>query len=79
MRIDFLLLSSQRSPQPCARIHPSSKCLNQQQAAWNRHDLEAFMSGYWNSPTLTFFGSKENFGLAGNTGSLPQDLPERRP
>jgi ketosteroid isomerase-like protein len=26
-----------------------------QQSAWNRHDLEAFMAGYWNSPQLTFF------------------------
>src|ERR1700758_2001508 len=29
--------------------------LEKQQDAWNRHDLEAFMSGYWNSPQLTFF------------------------
>ena len=29
--------------------------LHAQQDAWNRHDLEAFMSGYWNSPELTFF------------------------
>ena len=29
--------------------------LQQQQEAWNRHDLESFMSGYWNSPELTFF------------------------
>ena len=29
--------------------------LVRQQDAWNRHDLEAFMSGYWNSPELTFF------------------------
>jgi len=29
--------------------------LNQQVAAWNRHDLEGFMSGYWKSPELTFF------------------------
>jgi ketosteroid isomerase-like protein len=29
--------------------------LVRQQDAWNRHDLEAFMSGYWNSPDLTFF------------------------
>jgi len=29
--------------------------LETQQAAWNRHDLEGFMSGYWNSPGLTFF------------------------
>jgi ketosteroid isomerase-like protein len=29
--------------------------LHTQQDAWNRHDLEAFMAGYWNSPDLTFF------------------------
>jgi len=29
--------------------------LVRQQDAWNGHDLEAFMSGYWNSPDLTFF------------------------
>jgi beta-aspartyl-peptidase (threonine type) len=27
-----------------------------QQAAWNRGDLEGFMAGYWRSPKLTFFG-----------------------
>ncbi len=31
--------------------------IEDQQAAWNRHDLEAFMAGYWNSPDLTFFSS----------------------
>ena len=36
--------------------------LQQQQAAWNRHDLEAFMSGYWNSPGLTFFSTKRTSG-----------------
>jgi len=29
--------------------------IEEQQAAWNRHDLEGFMAGYWNSPELTFF------------------------
>ena len=33
--------------------------LNAQQAAWNRHDLEGFMSGYWNSPELTFFSGAQ--------------------
>ena len=28
--------------------------LDQQVEAWNRGDLEAFMSGYWNSPDLVF-------------------------
>jgi hypothetical protein len=31
--------------------------LTQQQAAWNRADVRAFMQGYWNSPELTFAGS----------------------
>ena len=26
-----------------------------QQDAWNRHDLDSFMTGYWQSPQLTFF------------------------
>ena len=37
--------------------------LRVQQDAWNHHDLDAFMSGYWNSPDLTFFsGAKETAG-----------------
>jgi beta-aspartyl-peptidase (threonine type) len=29
--------------------------LDKQVAAWNHHDLEGFMAGYWKSPELTFF------------------------
>lgn len=29
--------------------------LKGQKEAWNRKDLDAFMTGYWNSPDLTFF------------------------
>ena len=29
--------------------------LERQQEAWNHHDLESFMAGYWNSRELTFF------------------------
>ena len=37
--------------------------LHTQQDAWNRHDLDAFMAGYWNSPDLTFFsGASERHG-----------------
>jgi ketosteroid isomerase-like protein len=37
--------------------------LHTQQEAWNRHDLDAFMTAYWNSPELTFFsGAKESKG-----------------
>jgi ketosteroid isomerase-like protein len=39
------------------------RVLEQQQAAWNRQDLEGFMVGYWNSPELTFFsGAHESNG-----------------
>jgi ketosteroid isomerase-like protein len=39
------------------------KLLHKQQDAWNKHDLEGFMAGYWNSPELTFFsGAKEYDG-----------------
>jgi|SRR5579859_5174073 len=31
------------------------KMLDDQTAAWNRGDLEAFMQGYWHSPEVTFF------------------------
>jgi ketosteroid isomerase-like protein len=39
------------------------KILQSQVEAWNRHDLEGFMAGYWNSPSLTFFsGATETQG-----------------
>lgn len=37
--------------------------LEAQVDAWNHHDLEGFMHGYWNSPDLTFFsGATETKG-----------------
>jgi ketosteroid isomerase-like protein len=37
--------------------------LHTQQDAWNRHDLDGFMAGYWNSAELTFFsGAQERHG-----------------
>lgn len=39
------------------------QALQTQVDAWNHHDLEIFMEGYWNSPFLTFFsGAKETHG-----------------
>jgi len=37
--------------------HKIRAVLTEQQAAWNRGDLPAFLQGYWNSPELTFAGS----------------------
>jgi|SRR5271154_6700027 len=57
-----------RSPQKPGGALPSSEAaieavLRTQQDAWNRHDLDAFMAGYWNSPELTFFsGANERDG-----------------
>jgi uncharacterized protein (TIGR02246 family) len=31
--------------------------LHAQEAAWNRGDVEAFLTGYWHSPQVTFCGS----------------------
>ena len=31
--------------------------LNAQQEAWNRGDIDAFLTGYWHSPDLTFSGN----------------------
>ncbi|WP_431110644.1 YybH family protein [Winogradskyella poriferorum] len=33
------------------------KVLNLQEEAWNNHDLEGFMQGYWKSDSLKFYGS----------------------
>jgi beta-aspartyl-peptidase (threonine type) len=37
------------------QVNAIRSVLETQQEAWNRHDLTGFMSGYWNSPKLTFF------------------------
>jgi beta-aspartyl-peptidase (threonine type) len=60
MRIIFLLVALLAPLAP--QESPVQHVLQQQQAAWNHHDLEAFMAGYWNSPELTFFGSKRTSG-----------------
>src|SRR5262245_27841770 len=64
-RISFLiLLTIPVTAAPAAgRIQRRSKSpvqeirgvLDRQVEAWNRHDLEGFMEGYWNSEELTFF------------------------
>ncbi len=51
---------AQSAPDAKAAIE---KVLLTQQDAWNHHDLDTFMAGYWNSPELTFFaGATERHG-----------------
>jgi beta-aspartyl-peptidase (threonine type) len=53
-------------PQPADPVAAVRRLLEDQQQAWNRHDLEGFMSGYWNSPDLTFFsGAQQTAGWQG--------------
>ena len=52
-----------QSPPPENSKAAVEHVLRTQQDAWNHHDLEGFMAGYWNSPELTFFsGAKETSG-----------------
>ncbi len=54
------------TPQPADAVAAVRRILEDQQQAWNRHDLEGFMSGYWNSPDLTFFsGAQQTAGWQG--------------
>ena len=54
------------TPQPADPVTAVRRILEDQQQAWNRHDLEGFMSGYWNSPDLTFFsGAQQTAGWQG--------------
>jgi beta-aspartyl-peptidase (threonine type) len=48
---------------PYADREAIRQVLLQQQAAWNAHNLEAFMAGYWHSPELAFVsGADETHG-----------------
>ena len=53
----FLLLTLLLVP-PTARGNgePIKALLDTQVAAWNKHDLDGYMAGYWKSDQLTFFG-----------------------
>jgi beta-aspartyl-peptidase (threonine type) len=63
----ILLAGSAAGQAPVARAAGSEAAiravLESQVEAWNHHDLERFMAGYWNSPDLTFFsGATETKG-----------------
>jgi len=68
--ISFFLvavIADTQTPQKAAATDDSKAAveyvLRVQQDAWNRHDLDEFMAGYWNSPQLTFFsGAIEKHG-----------------
>ncbi len=54
-----ILLAAAAVPVPASAASQTEKdvrsVVEHQMEAWNRHDLQGFMAGYWNSPELTFF------------------------
>ena len=57
----FLTLASSAQTAPEAAIR---QLLDQQTAAWNRGDVDAFMTGYEDSPETTFVGQTVQYGYA---------------
>jgi beta-aspartyl-peptidase (threonine type) len=52
--------------------------LKEQQAAWNRGDVDAFVVGYWQSPELTFSGSSGvSRGWDGVLARYKKNYPDR--
>jgi ketosteroid isomerase-like protein len=71
MKTSFLLISTLLLALSSANAQTATNAgsaaveqvLRVQQDAWNHHNIEGFMAGYWNSPELTFFsGAKETKG-----------------
>jgi ketosteroid isomerase-like protein len=53
------------------------KTLTDQQEAWNRGNLEAFMAGYWKSDSLQFIGSRGiNFGWQTTLDNYRKGYPD---
>ena len=49
--------SADEAPARQADLSAIRTILDAQQQAWNRGDIDAFLTGYWHSPDLTFSGS----------------------
>ncbi|NRD19220.1 nuclear transport factor 2 family protein [Winogradskyella eckloniae] len=61
--IFILLLFNCNSEKPQTDTFENAKSsilnvMNAQEIAWNNHDLEGFMQGYWKNDELKFYGSK---------------------
>jgi ketosteroid isomerase-like protein len=55
--------AQQKKPQEPKSAQEIRAVLDKQVAAWNRRDLEGFMSGYWNSQALSFYsGGVKTYG-----------------
>ncbi len=63
---------------PLAPREAIRKVLDDQAAAWNRGDIDAFMVGYWNSPELIFTsGGNVRRGWQVTTDQYKKSYPDR--
>ena len=63
LSIGLVAQAPPHDPTPAESMAGVDHVMRMQRDAWNHHDLDKFMSGYWNSPELTFFsGAKESKG-----------------
>lgn len=54
------------------------KVMAEQEIAWNKGDLEAFMAGYWTSDSLRFIGSRGlTYGWAQTLANYKKGYPDK--
>lgn len=79
----FVLIPRDTAHTTLATKHDSDeaairKVLQDQQGAWNRGDVDAFLTGYWHSPELTFSGSSGvSRGWDGVLARYKKSYPDR--
>ena len=80
----LLVPVSLRAQTAADRLHTASrqeldviKVLLAQEAAWNKGDLNAFASGYKDSPDTLFIGHQLSRGYAGMVDQYKRDYPTR--
>lgn len=55
LTLSVIVSAEDKKPKEARPVREIRAVLDRQVEAWNRRDLEAFMSGYWNSPELSFY------------------------
>ena len=72
----FSLRVLARPPQAADETgQPSKAVLDRQEADWNKGDLDAFLTGYWNSPRVVFQSGGDRYdGWEAMRTAVPQTL-----
>ncbi|MGI4830737.1 MAG: YybH family protein [Janthinobacterium lividum] len=70
-------LQAQQAAAPASPTAAITMLLTRQAADWNRGDLDAFASGYKNSPDILFIGRNVEHGYAGMLAGYKAHYPTR--